>query len=364
MPKNQKQIQRFARITLPDGSKKRIAARGKTEREALQKLAELKADYAAGLVLVTKASPFERYAEEYLEIYKRPKVDPATFANEHRRLQLYFYPHIGCISLEKLTTSTLQQCLNEMQEKGLSQDYIKKAYNLVFAVLDQARKDRLLLYNVAENCTVPQGKPPKSRRALTEAERQLFLTACAQSPKGANYLITYYCGLRPAEVKALRWANIDFKAKTITVTNRADAKSAIKSPKSKAGYRTIPIPDALMVELLKLPRNIDKNAFVFGDEKPQTKQNYERGWRNIKRHMNIAAGAILYRNQIVQSVIDDDISPYYLRHTYCTMLAEIGIPLKTAQYLMGHSSVELTANIYTHLTPKLIADATPLLATL
>lgn len=289
-------------------------------------------------------------------------MSAGTLKNDERRLRLYIYPNIGQISLDKITTGSVQQCLNAMQEADLSQDYIKKTYNLVFNILEQARKDRLTLYNVAENCTLPKGKAAKHRRALTDEERTLFLNACAQFDKGVVYLVSYYCGLRPAEVRALRWCNLDFKAHTLTITNRVDDKGTLLPPKSKAGYRTVPIPDKLYARLSKLPRNIDPEAFVFGNgSQPITKQNYQRGWQHTTRLMNIAAGAKMYRNAIITPAIDEELSPYYLRHTYCTILAETGVPLKTAQYLMGHSSVELTANIYTHITPKLLEEATPLL---
>lgn len=355
-------IQRSQTITLPNGSKKRLKAYGNTEREAIKKLAKLVAEYEAGKIFITKATPFENYAADYLDTYKQPQVSAGTLKNDERRLKLYIYPNIGQISLDKITTGAVQQCLNAMQEADLSQDYIKKTYNLVFNILEQARKDRLTLYNMAENCTLPKGKAAKHRRALTDEERTLFLNACAQFDKGVVYLVSYYCGLRPAEVRALRWCNLDFKAHTLTITNRVDDKGNLLPPKSKAGFRTVPIPDKLYARLIKLPRNIDPEAFVFGNgTQPITKQNYQRGWNYVVRLMNIAAGAEMYRNAIITPAIDEELSPYYLRHTYCTILAETGVPLKTAQYLMGHSSVELTANIYTHITPKLLEEATPLL---
>lgn len=364
MPKNS-YIQRTQTVRLPDGSTKRLKAYGSTEKEAIKKLAKLVAEYEAGKLFITKATSFERYAESYVDTYKKPQIDSVTLSGIKRLLKLHFYPLIGAVSLERLTASAVQQCLNTMQEQGLSQDYIKKAYNLAYAILEQARKDRLLLYNIVENCTKPAGKKPQPRRALTEDERQWFLKACDRSPKGVIYMTSYYCGLRPAEVRALRWENVSFKERTISVTNRVDAKGTIKPPKSKAGLRTVPIPDALFAALAKLPRNINQDAFVFtGDTKPQTKQNYERGWDYIKRLMDIEAGAELYRNQIIKSVIDTAISPYYLRHTYCTRLAEAGVPLKTAQYLMGHASIEMTADIYTHITPKLLAESESLIKSL
>jgi site-specific recombinase XerD len=65
-------------------------------------------------------------------------------------------------------------------------------------------------------------------------------------------------------------------------------------------------------------------------------------------------GAEVYRNQIIQSVVAPDLVPYCLRHTYCTDLQRAGVPLNVAKYLMGHSDVSVTGNIYTDTTPDVI----------
>lgn len=94
-------IQQSQTITLPNGSKKRLKAYGSTEKEAIKKLAKMVAEYEAGKIFITKATPFENYAADYLDIYKRPQVSAATLKNDESRLRLYIYPNIGQISLEK-----------------------------------------------------------------------------------------------------------------------------------------------------------------------------------------------------------------------------------------------------------------------
>ena len=75
------------------------------------------------------------------------------------------------------------------------------------------------------------------------------------------------------------------------------------------------------------------------------------------RDMDIEAGAETYRNKIIVHALPQDLTPYNLRHTFATEMAEKGMPMKTLQYLMGHSDIRVTANIYTHISPKMIADA-------
>ena len=111
--------------------------------------------------------------------------------------------------------------------------------------------------------------------------------------------------------------------------------------------------------LRKIPVSINKTDFVFFDtnSQPISKQRFERAWKSLLREMDICAGAKLYRNQIVESKIDYTITPYFLRHTYCNMLCKKGVPLKTAQYLIGHASIEMTAEIYTHVTENMLESA-------
>lgn len=361
-----KYVQRTATITLPDGTKKRIKEYGKTEREALLKLAKRKADYEAGKLILTGKSTFAAYSQKYMEVYKAPAVKPSTLANNQRILDHYFLPYIGQLQLDKITAMDIQQCFNRIAEAGLSQDFARKSYYLIFAILDKARKDRLIIYNNAENCTIPKCKPPQTRRALTEEERQLFLAACEQTEKGVMYLTSYYCGLRPGEVRALRWCDVDLSNATLSVNHTIEAiTERLTAPKSQAGYRTIKIPDALLRELQKLPAPINQDYFVFGKGLIHIgRRPYEEGFRDIKRRMNLLAGAKTYRNQIIEPMVDPNLSPYYLRHTYCTRLAEQQVDIKTSQYLMGHSSITMTAEIYTHVNAKILHNADPILRAL
>ena len=73
-----------------------------------------------------------------------------------------------------------------------------------------------------------------------------------------------------------------------------------------------------------------------------------RLWTGFKRDLDISMGAELYRNKIVKSVLADDLTPYCLRHTFCTDLQDAGVPLNVAKELMGHADIQTTANIYTH----------------
>ena len=88
--------------------------------------------------------------------------------------------------------------------------------------------------------------------------------------------------------------------------------------------------------------------------KMHTHSSIGDAWNNFKRELDIYMGAEVYRSQIIHSVVASDLVPYCLRHTYCTDLQRAGVPLNVAKYLMGHSDVSVTGNIYTDTTPDVI----------
>ena len=195
-------------------------------------------------------------------------------------------------------------------------------------------------------------------RSLTDYEKNIFLKVAAKHPKGTMFKMTLKCGLRPGEVRALDVKNVNIVKHEITVKNAVESGSKrIKGTKAE-NERVVPIPLDYEKELIEI---LPEKGLVFPSSvtgNVMTEQNYKRAWKSFKRLMNIEAGAKLYRNEVIEPVIDEELSPYYLRHTYCTSLAEQNIDIRVAQYLMGHRDIKVTANIYTHVeNTKMLNDA-------
>lgn len=95
--------------------------------------------------------------------------------------------------------------------------------------------------------------------------------------------------------------------------------------------------------------------------KHHTESSLRCYWNSFLRDLDIALGAKVYRSQIVKSKVSDDLVPYVLRHTYGTDLQAAGVPINVAKYLMGHSDISTTANIYTHENDEIIDNAAELI---
>ena len=161
----------------------------------------------------------------------------------------------------------------------------------------------------------------------------------------------YHCGLRPQEAIALSWGDLDFESRLITITKAVESGTKnIKTTKTKSGIRSVPIPDDFYGRLFAVQKNAAELVFPAGDGKQAGKDACQRWWKALRRAMNIEMGAKVYRNKLLDEPLAADFTAYCLRHTYCTNLQRAGVPLNVAKYLMGHSDIKMTANIYGHQT--------------
>jgi integrase len=210
----------------------------------------------------------------------------------------------------------------------------------------------LITKDPTEGLTMPRTIKGE-RRPLTHDERNLFVSAAATHPRGAWVLTMLMCGLRVAETVPLTWADIDTDRRSLTVNKAVSYEgnhARQKTTKTRSSNRTVPIPDILFDALMALPRR-PGSALVFNPtiaDGMLKGSNMRKMWKSFVRHADIMAGAKTYRNKIIEHVVDQTISPHYLRHTYATDLYKMGVDLKTAQYLLGHADIRMTADIYTH----------------
>ena len=209
----------------------------------------------------------------------------------------------------------------------------------------------LIVKNPFSGIKVPYVEP-EVRRALTEEEIALITENWRGARMGLAAMIMLYAGLRLGEVLALEWTDIDFVERTITVSkSRTVLKNRpnVKAPKTKAGTRVIPIPEILYDVLISARK---KKGLVC----PDTKGNLMSGnaqknaWQAFMNHLNECAGGSKGAGPRKPVWVIDSITPHMLRHTYATMLFDAGVDVKSAQRFLGHTDIEVTLSIYTHLT--------------
>lgn len=329
---------------------KQYVATGKTELEAMTKLAEKIAEARRGEELLSESMTVASWYKQWLETYKKPKgLTEKSLGMYNEKFNKYIKPRIGSMKLRDVKEAHLQRILNE--QEGMSHSHCVKVRMVLQQMFKRARQSRLILFDPAELLELPRSKKG-SRRSITDEERKAIIAVAKDHRSGLWVLTMLYTGMRPGETAALTWGDIDFKNNEIFIhaARESGKTEIIKGPKTSAGVRVMPI-HADLLPLLKEAKGKHKAkdyVFLSLSGNRLNENCMRRHWAGFKRELDIYMGAKLYRNEIIKSVVAKDLTPYCLRHTFCTDLQKAGVPINVAKELMGHADIQTTANIYTH----------------
>ena len=324
-----------------NGKKYDVKAHSKKElrqkMEARRKKAESEAP-AFNNTLTVRA-----WGKHATEQYKTNQKE-VTRKKFESRVNHCIYAPIGAMRLVDVLPIHCQEVLN--MQKGKSKTQINEVYNALKFIFRTALENGLISKNPAEHLVKPSGYK-NHRRALTDQERDLVRAVAEKKSKYTLYLLMLECGLRPSEAAEAMGSDI--------VTREDIPFLHVRGTKTANADRIVPIPDSLYQKIKKTP----KSAFIASYEGGGkiSEDNRKRVWQAFKRDLNLEMGAKVYRNQLQEDLVPPDLVPYCFRHDYCTRLAKAGIDIRTAQKLMGHASIEITANIYTHVDESALLEA-------
>ena len=326
---------------------KQYVATGKTEREAMMKLMDKLAAAKRGEDVVSESMTVDSWYRKWKQTYKDPKdITGKSLGMYDEKYNKYIKPSIGAMKLKDVRDVHLQDILNA--QAGMSDSHVKKIRSVMQQIFKRARQSRIIVYDPAELLELPKTTKNK-RRSITEDERTAILEVAQTHRSGAWIQTLLYTGMRPGETAALKWEDVDFSKNEIHVraAKESGTHNKIKTTKTEAGNRIIPIHAKLIPVLTPLKK---KSGYVFLTQagNGHNENSLRRLWTGFKRDLDIHLGAKLERNKIVKSMVSPDLTPYCLRHTFCTDLQKAGVPLNVAKELMGHADIQTTANIYTH----------------
>lgn len=326
---------------------KKYEATGKTELEAMTKLAEKLAAAKRGEDLVSGSMTVSAWYKQWIDLYKKPKgLTEKSLKMYDEKFNGYIRPAIGHMKLKDVKDVHLQRILNS--QAGRSASHVKKIRMVLQEMFKRARQSRLIPYDPAELLELPTVKQGR-RRSITEEERAAILAVAERHRAGLWILTLLYTGMRPGETAALTWSDVDFDHNEIHVhAAKESGTRTIKGPKTDSGVRDIPIHAALLPRLLAARGKPFSPVFPTKAGTIQSESSMRRMWNSFRTELDLQLGAKTKDGKIVESVVADDLTPYCLRHTFCTDLQRAGVPINNAKELMGHADIQTTANIYTH----------------
>lgn len=242
--------------------------------------------------------------------------------------------------------------------KPTSKRTLQHIVKTAFRIFDAAIDDDLIVKNPAKNKmrSIPKTAPTKKVTSITKEHQELIRTTPHRCQLAA--LIMMYMGLRRGEVIALEWSDFNFDDKTVHVCKHAvqiDTNEFQVFPGTKNGKeRYIPVPDHMIDFLyktyIKAPTSL---VFTQHDGTLHTPSSFASAWRSYNNELNFKystkGNAEISKFDPKGFLKSFKINAHELRHTYATLLYLSGVDISTASKLMGHSTVQLTLDIYTHL---------------
>lgn len=356
-----------AKVTYKDqlGRTQRKSLYGKTEKEILAKKKSFEKSLEIGVIVSDKLKVSD-WLTTWLEVYKKPSVKQTTYEGYERVVKGHLIPTIGSVYLKDLRPDHIQAMLNEKSTTGnlktggpLQPRMIEYIYAVLHVALEQAYKNQIIIFNPCGMVTKPQ-KARKEFYCWTADEASAFLAAMKDDRNYIIYLLALTTGLRRSELLGLRWADIDMKKNLLSVNQvmvRVKGGYKFQEPKTKKSKRTIQVSDKVITSLKQWKRkqSIEKAAFPGEFNKQDLilcsimgePVNPESISRNFKKDLEAAKLP--------------DIRFHDLRHCHASMLLEQGADLKTISDRLGHSTIVMTADIYSHITEKLQAKAVNIL---
>lgn len=231
---------------------------------------------------------------------------------------------------DEVTAQSIQAFLAELGRQGFARRSVQMHRDILNMIFNNAILEGKLTFNPVAAVSMPRNLPSKKRELPTD-DAIAAVKAGKDAPFGTFALVCLYAGLRRGEALALTYEDIDRKAKVIRVTKAVEFignNPHIKAPKTGAGTRVVPLLDPLAAVL---PEEGTGLLFPREDGKLLTKTQYRKRWEDYCK------------------AIGFEITAHQLRHGYATILYEAGVPDKDAQELLGHSSIAVTRDVYTHI---------------
>lgn len=355
----------YARFTYTDstGKRREVWEQAESKSDAKEKVRELERKYKRAPESFEFRGTLDQYLDKWLASSKQ-NVGGRTYQDYANYLRLHVRPALGSKKLSTLRPLNVQELVDALRDKGLAPRTVRHAHSILYRALAQAVKWGVLATNSAAAVNLPK-QVRKEMKCFTPEEAQKFLDACEGTRFGLVFELALVSGMRPEEYLALQWTDLDFSKNTATVQRvmvweRWTKEKYFAEPKTSKSRRTIPLPPYLMRKLQE-HRKAQLEYKLKAGERYKNEHNLvftsERGTvvalHNLQRR---------HFKKILKDAELPDIRLYDLRHSCATLLLAAGENPKVVSERLGHASIVLTLDTYSHVLPTMQQGATEKLA--
>ena len=288
---------------------------------------------------------------EYWIGIKKQTVRPNTVRNYSERYERNIKGIIGKKLLSEVKPIHCQKIFSDMAEQGYKTTTIYQTRITLYNMLEFAKENDVILSNPCKKSVKSDiGKPSEKKVALTIDEQRKFLMAATGQSYENQYKFILQTGLRTGELVGLKWDDIDFGKRTVTISRTMEYRYKVGEwrvgpPKSKSGYRTIPLTDEA-IRILKDQKEKNSKIKVINIEWRDQVFLSRKGEPVKNSTYDTALFKICDKAEIRKFCM------HILRHTFATRCIEAGMIPKTLQKILGHSNIGITMNLYVDATEE------------
>lgn len=320
---------------------------------ARDRLAELKRDIADGAGAKGSARTLAVYSEQTWVPGLRLRVRPSTARAHEQHLRDHILPALGSLKLRAITPSAVERLMGTMLSKGLSPSTARAARTTLGQILHDAQRDGLIVRNVASLARPPRVER-RELRILTADETRQLLEQTAGDTMGPLFALAATTGLRLGELLGLAWTAVELEGPQPTLTVRRSLarapgrnRYALAEPKTSRSRRTIELGSTAARALRRQKARQAADQLAIGPDLWQNVDSLvftdEAGRPLHPWGVSKAFAAALKRLDLPHVRFHD------LRHGVASLLLVQGVPLRLVSEQLGHSSIAITGDVYSHI---------------
>ncbi|WP_255574612.1 site-specific integrase [Halobacillus sp. Nhm2S1] len=333
------------------GKRKRKRKRGfKTKRDAEKALSVIEAQIYEGTYLEPSKKLYKDYLLNDWFRMKRASIGEQTIGTYMTVVHKHIIPNLGHMPMSTIHPSHIQNFIHGLSEKDYKGRTVKKVHEVIRSSLEHAVSLDIIPKNVAAKVKLPR---------IEDTEMEVWddksMTSFLKTAETDRYYMAFYIalttGMRQGEILGLRWKDIDFEKKSLSIyqTLRHDGKGFLSGGKTKASQRTIELSKETVQTLKKHKKTMLKEKLQAGGEYEDldlvicTGNGKPVNPANIRRSFN----------RLMKKAVVPKITFHGLRHTHATFLLSRDVNPKVIAERLGHTDIRITMNTYSHVLPTM-----------
>jgi integrase len=291
---------------------------------------------------------FRKAAEQWVERARREGLEPTTIAAYDQHVRLHLNPLCGDVKLSQLSTPMVEGYRDKLVDK-LSRPMAIRVLRSLTSIMAEAQRRGQVAQNVAVAVRVKRQQRQRPKASIPPKATLKTLLAASQASEDRQaaplVMLGIFAGLRASELRGLSWRQLDLKAATVTVDQRADAKGNIGAPKSVASRRTVPLPAGAVKALKEWKLACKPSALDLVFPSVAAK---------VMSHRYMSLNVL---SPLLKRIGAEDLTLHDLRHAAASLWIEQRVEPKRVQTWLGHHSIQVTFDTYGHLFEAVERDS-------